>query len=181
MNKQISLLLNNGFNIASPVACVTQISNMVIGCDDRLKMCEELTDSEFVGSIKTRNDVYAKVLHQYLVSELVINSIKRLDVSKDELYATVINKTDKMYVRMTEGDMQYMTKTDEETDGVVSTGTKAVRTETKAEKAEVIFRNNLTLSRKEIVNLFMTELGMSSAGASTYHQNMKAKVFGVTK
>lgn len=178
MNSQLNILTKNGFNVSSPVSCVTQVSNMVIGCDDRIKLCEELTDSEFTNRIKVRNDVYAKVLHQYLVCELVINNIKRTEVTTEELYATVFEKTDKMYNRMTDGDMQYMTKTDEETDGVVSTSSKPVRTETKAQKAEVIFRNNPTLSRKEIVGLFMTELGMSSAGASTYHQNMKAKVFG---
>ena len=178
MNKQIEMLVDNGFLINSPISCVTQVSSMMIGYDDRVKLCEELTDTEFTSRIKIQNDVYAKVLHQYLVSELVVNNIKHNDVTTEVLYDTVFEKTDKMYTRMTEGDMKYMTKTDEDSESVVSTSSKPVRTETKAQKAEVIFRNNPTLSRKEIINLFMTELGMSSAGASTYQYNMKVKVFG---
>lgn len=47
--------------------------------------------------------------------------------------------------------------------------------ETKVFKAATIFKNGVKakLARKDIVEQFMTELGMSKAGASTYYQNVK--------
>lgn len=46
---------------------------------------------------------------------------------------------------------------------------------TKAARAEIIFHDNPTMSRSDMIALFMTELDMGKAGASTYYQNIKSK------
>lgn len=45
-----------------------------------------------------------------------------------------------------------------------------------SKQAQVVemMRNNPGLSRKEYINMIVEHFGMSSAGASTYHQNGKA-------
>lgn len=45
---------------------------------------------------------------------------------------------------------------------------------TKVERAKQIFQANAGASRAEIIALFVKELGMSSAGASTYYYNVKS-------
>lgn len=44
---------------------------------------------------------------------------------------------------------------------------------TKVERAKQIFQANAGASRAEIIALFIKELGMSNAGASTYYYNVK--------
>jgi outer membrane biosynthesis protein TonB len=47
------------------------------------------------------------------------------------------------------------------------------KVESKMDKARVLFAEAEDKSRKAIVSLFMAELGMSSAAASTYYYNCK--------
>ncbi len=44
---------------------------------------------------------------------------------------------------------------------------------TKLERARAIYKANADKSRKEIIQLFVTELNMTPAGASTYHAQCK--------
>lgn len=58
--------------------------------------------------------------------------------------------------------------------GKVPAKTKAKRTSkgaTKLDQAKALFAANSSLSRAEVIELFMTELGMSKAGATTYFYN----------
>lgn len=43
----------------------------------------------------------------------------------------------------------------------------------KRQQSEIIFSQNSTKSRKEVIGLFMEQIGMSMAGASTYYANCK--------
>ena len=45
----------------------------------------------------------------------------------------------------------------------------------KIDRAVELLKANSTLSRTEVIDLFVRELGMSKAGASTYFYNAKAK------
>lgn len=53
---------------------------------------------------------------------------------------------------------------------------RKVRTGTKSERARVLFVENSKLSRKEMINLFKSELEMTDAGAATYYANIKKLV-----
>jgi hypothetical protein len=46
---------------------------------------------------------------------------------------------------------------------------------TKLERAHAIYKANADKSRKEIIQLFVTELNMTPAGASTYHAQCKKR------
>lgn len=47
------------------------------------------------------------------------------------------------------------------------------RSEGKAARAREIFNSNPGAPRQEVLNRFMTELGLSKSGASTYYQNCR--------
>lgn len=52
---------------------------------------------------------------------------------------------------------------------------KIAKGPSKAERAAVIFAESAGMSRKEIIERFQKELGMTPAGASTYYSNIKKK------
>jgi hypothetical protein len=47
---------------------------------------------------------------------------------------------------------------------------------TKAQKAEELYRNNMNLSKVNLIALFQEELQMSQAGATTYYYNVMKRV-----
>lgn len=53
------------------------------------------------------------------------------------------------------------------------TGLTAVIPDSKTDKAREIYLSNPGLTRKELIDKFIDEAGLTPAGASTYHQNIK--------
>lgn len=105
---------------------------------------------------------YAKFFFQYLVT----TAIKEQGVVLDEVKWIAKDKTDNYFSRL-ETDLKFLKATSE----VEYNKPKL----TKKERAVQIIKNN-DVPRKEIISMFMEQLDMSKAGATTYYYTIKREM-----
>ncbi len=72
-----------------------------------------------------------------------------------------------------ERTMEAPKKTKKSTKATTSAKKKVKGAPSKKELATELFKSNKDASRKEIIALFVKELGMTQSGAATYHYNIK--------
>jgi len=108
MPNYLETLKNNGFQIASPCSCVTQIAQMDSNPLPHLNKMRELVGVAFVNRIPHQDDpLYVMTFHQYLVKIILENIKNNIVVTDEELYLIVLGKADTMYKRKLFGDLNF--------------------------------------------------------------------------
>lgn len=144
------------------------------------QLVKEVTDID-----RKFNDIFtARYTFLFLMQDIIRSTLAGTGVPESEMLALLsqaeIKAKDFLFAN------PWSRMTDEvgvpapEGSTVRGTKTKARTGETKAERAKVLYGENREKTRKELIELFMKELGMSKAGASTYVYNMQRE-FGDKK
>lgn len=140
---------------------------------DRLNykdLINNVIDGHHVSNI---DDRVAQYTFLYIVQEAVRNNMNGVEMSDWELFDLANRKAEK-YIK---NNSWVFAKPDEEPK-VDSEGNPKKKKGAKKDMAiELYGKYRNEKSRKEIIQLFIDEIGMSKAGATTYYHNMK-KEFG---
>ena len=144
--------------------------------------------AEFMGeNIKFENCEQARIVATYLVQEFMkaynANDNSEIGLDVDAMLVAAHEKAGAYIWRMDHGDLTYMrAKPDEDEFNenappvVDDRGNRKRKKGKKKEMAAELYRENRTkITRSEMIALFMEEIGMSKAGATTYFHNNKAE------
>ncbi|MEM4258085.1 MAG: hypothetical protein QXL17_02900 [Candidatus Thermoplasmatota archaeon] len=134
-----------------------------------------------VSEVGSFDDLTAKYFYLYLVQNIVRNELDPSLIVNEAFQSAL-----KMVDRLRNGDMQYALGLEDNAilNGAVAVNengeTVSVRSGRKGEKKDraiqLYSENKDKLSRNEMIELFMKELDMSKAGATTYVYNCKKEV-----
>ena len=104
-------------------------------------------------------------------------------VEKNDNFITMKGDFGVFKIPTTDGEFEVVDSIPKSTKSQQQLGVKKVKTvlvktskkkdNTKSEKALELYKQNSSMTRKELICLFVQELGMSMAGASTYVYNCK--------
>lgn len=105
--------------------------------------------------------------YYYIVQNLVKNHKNSVDESNDELYARSYKQACDFI-----GQHEWAFAVGQVDDN----GERKPRNKTKQELALEIYQDNIDEGKKAIIDLFIKDLDMSKAGATTYFYNLRKKV-----
>jgi hypothetical protein len=113
----------------------------------------------------------------YVVQKAIRTHLWGEPVEGEDLLTPSIVEADKLLHRLTEGDLTFVRATLEDKPRVDAAGNPKKKKGAKQELAAELYQKNKDKDRKEIIQIFVDEIGMSKAGATTYFYNMR-KQFG---
>lgn len=116
------------------------------------------------------SDKYARTIFLYLVQETIRVSYNSDVFDMNTLFSLSVNRAVKF---VDQHPYLYEKKEKDEQPKLNAHGKPKRKKGAKKEEACRIYRENKDKSKKEIMELFMKQLDMSKAGASTYYYNCK--------
>jgi hypothetical protein len=128
----------------------------------------------------TIDDKHVRHLFYYLIQNFV-KTKDEVPLNIQAIVKTSLADTDRLMGRIYGGDLHYLLHLEEYGGDVINqdgttTHTSSGRKGQKKDKAAVLYAESKdTLSRHQIIDLFMKELSMSKAGATTYFYNLVKK------
>lgn len=184
MQDPIKTLEQQMVNVKSDISAVQDVAKFQMTGKGYRGAIENLVGD--VSDVGEFNDLTAKYFYLYLVQNIVRkhNTVTNDDAST--LVARSFQSAKTMTDRVCGGDLAYIALHEEnavllggtvemkESGEVVITQVRSGRKGDKKERACQLYRDNvIKLDRTALIELFMTELEMSKAGATTYVYNCK--------
>lgn len=168
MLSPIEILQRKGMNTNSPVACVNDVSQSDMDLTQHKRAILELIGDEYISLLDDCLDSrHAQYMHAYLVDALV----KLHNAKETDAMVAVVNramhKATLLYNRVTTGDMSYVIAKSERDEAL------SPHQSSKQDRAKDLYEIHKDKTRREIIDVFVKELGMSKAGGSTYYQSLK--------
>lgn len=160
----LSSISSQGFSTTSRKA-IQQISEKDLSGNEYRNAIRDAISTEVIDPTGL-DDTTAEYFYKYLVQELVQGE-DDIEVAIE----TAREKANEMAERVTTGDLQYVNAGK----NGQSKSEKPKKTK-KKDLAEQIYQDNKDdLTRKQMIDMFVSEVGMTKAGASTYYHNCKKK------
>ena len=175
----LTILEHRNININNPIQAVQDAKALNWHTPEQFRegIVELVGDAVDQTQIDDRS---ARYLYYYLVQ----NFVKQRDTGIFDTKAVIeksLSDTANIIKRIYGGDLSYVLlleeyKTDTNPDGTLKQVTRGRRGDKKNRALALYKKNKDALSRKEIIALFMEELDMSKAGATTYYYNLIKEV-----
>lgn len=184
MHNPIAVLEKRGIDVRTHLGAVqdARAFNWTNGKQYRDAIAELAGDVSEFGAF---DDLTAKFFYLYLVENVVKRHNNESNISAENIVSESMSSALKMNERIRTGDFAYLAKLEDNAallagtvigeDGeviVVRSGRKGE----KKDRALDLYKANSKLSRNEMIELFMKELDMSKAGATTYVYNCKKEI-----
>lgn len=184
----IAILVRRGMSQTSWIKAVQDFNTITDGWTkhDYERLIEEL----LLEPVTFEDERTARISAGYLVQELMRVFVNRPDqiLDVEAVWVDAQQRTAAYIERINSGDLMFMQakpETDDYNENaepvVDDRGNRKRKKGAKKQMAAEMYRDNReTKTRAEIIEMFMTDIGMSKAGATTYFHNNKAE-FGPCK
>lgn len=147
---------------------IQEITELGLSGDQYRSVLRDAIQTEYINP-NNLDDLDAEYTLKYLVQELV-----RGQNDLSQAVRTARNKASAMTENVTNGKRQFvLAKSEQNNQSGASSKPKKVK---KKDQAEQMYKENKDeLTRKQMIDKFVSEIGMTKAGASTYYHNCKKK------
>jgi hypothetical protein len=171
MLSAIHVIERIGISTDSALRAFFKAKDMQLSPTKALEFIQEITGNDEV----RLSGEQATYTFYYVIQNAVRAKMNQSVVEGDDLLYPAIDQANKLLERLTTGDLQFVRATLDEVPKVDSVGNPKKKKGAKQELAASLYVKYQDKPRKEIIQLFIDEIGMSKAGATTYFYNMKKR------